>query len=208
MDLTDAQRILKAAWPDIVAECRAVLGGELHYQAVVYHCLRNAGCPRTQIGMNVKQMILDPVTDLFQSWDAKKHTSFQGGFEPIPDIVLFGSGIGGDWRRRNYAGTLAHMLCAIEVKASERANSRLGTAEVRRDIAKLAAHRDEVRHRGGAMYPVMMVIDVAPDPAERMRDHAVAECADYAAREAVAWLYASPLADQCVLEIGAAAMAS
>jgi hypothetical protein len=199
MDLTEAKRIIRAAWPAIVEESRAVLGGELHYQAVVYHCLRNAGCPRTQIGMNVKQWIADPVTDLFKSWDVKKHTNFQGGFEPIPDIVLFGSGIGGDWRRRNYASTLDHMLCAIEVKASERAKSRLSPGEVRRDIAKLAAHRDEVIHRGGAMYPVMMVIDVAHFPEERMRDYAITQCAEFAVKQGVAWLYVSHVIDQCML---------
>jgi len=202
MELDEVKRIIRSAWPVIVEECRAVLGGELHYQAVVYHGLRQAGCPRTQIGMNVKQLILDPVTDLFRGWDAKKHADFQGGFEPIPDVVLFDAAIGADWRRRNCENTLRHMVCAIEVKASERAKSRLGTAEIRRDIAKLAAHRDEVTHRGGAMYPVMMVIDVAPDAAERMREQAVAECAGLAAAEGVAWLYASPSAEQCVLDIG------
>jgi len=92
------------------------------------------------------------------------------------------------------------MVCAIEVKASERAKSRLSTAEIRRDIDKLAAHRDEVAYRGSAMYPVMMVIDVAPDENERMRKQAVSECATYAAAEGVAWLYASPTLEQCVLD--------
>lgn len=36
----DAVSTLSRAWPVIIEECRAVPGGELHYQAVVYHCLR------------------------------------------------------------------------------------------------------------------------------------------------------------------------
>ena len=75
---------LDRAWPLIVDECRAVLGSELHYQAVIYHCLRATGVPRTQVGMNVKQWITDPVTPLFQQLDARKHELYRGGFEPIP----------------------------------------------------------------------------------------------------------------------------
>ena len=69
------------------------------------------------------------------------------------------------------------MLMAIEVKASERAGGRLSRAEVLRDIQKLSAHRHEVRRLGADMTPVMMVIDVAPLPSERMR------------AEDVRWLY-------------------
>jgi len=69
LDLPEVRQLLLKAWPAIVEECRAVLGGELHYQAVVYHCLRQAGCPRTQLGMNVKQWIVGPVSKLFQEWD-------------------------------------------------------------------------------------------------------------------------------------------
>ena len=96
-----AVAVLARAWPLIVDECRAVLGSELHYQAVIYHCLRTTGVPRTQVGMNVKQWITDPVTPLFQQLDARKHELYRGGFEPIPDIVLFNpilavTGAGGD----------------------------------------------------------------------------------------------------------------
>lgn len=60
---TDAIGRLRRAWPQVVVECRDVLGSELHYQAVVYHCLRDSGSvPRRQIGMNVKQWITLPVT--------------------------------------------------------------------------------------------------------------------------------------------------
>ena len=192
MDNPDAKTILAKAWPSIIEECRAVLGGELHYQAIVYHCLRNAGWPRTQIGMNVKQWIEDPVSAAFKANAHKKHADFGGGFEPVPDVVLFSMEIAGDWRRRNYYNTLRHMRCAIEIKASERANGRLRAGEIRNDIAKLVAHRQEVEHRGFQMLPVMMVIDVAPAVAERMVKSAVADCAEFAADQYVAWLYVSP----------------
>lgn len=199
MEREEAERILLRAWPAIVEECRSVLGGELHYQAVVYHCLRNAGCPNTQIGMNVKQEIKAPVTPEFIRRNMAKKQAYQGYFEPIPDIVLFKPDINGNWQRRNYENTLRHMVCAIEVKASERERSRLGTREIRGDIAKLAAHRDELVHRGGTFLPVMMVIDVAPGETERMRADAVAECAQYAAAEGVVWLYVSPTEEACSL---------
>lgn len=199
MKVGDAKLLLQSAWPAIVEECRAVLGGELHYQAVIYHCLRNAGCPRGQMGMNVKQFIEKPVTELFQKWEVSTNPAFSGGFEPIPDIVLFTPDIGGNWQRRNYENTLRHMRCAIEVKASERAKRRLTTGEIRSDIAKLAAHRDEALHLGGAMWPVMMVIDVATDPNEQMRESTITECAGYAVGENVAWLYASQTRSECLL---------
>ena len=200
MDLERAKAKLKEAWPLIVDECRAVLGGELHYQAIVYRCLREAGVPARQIGMNVKQMILTPVTTLFQSWDAKKNREFQGGFEPIPDIVLFAPDIDGDWRRRNQANTLKHMLMAIEVKASERAGGRLSVREIDRDIQKLYAHRTEVRHLGYNMQPVMMVIDVAPDASERMTVDQAARCAEVARAAGVAWMYVTRDQEQCVVD--------
>lgn len=199
MDRPEALEKLGAAWPLIVDESRAVLGGELHYQAVVYWALRQVGVPRTQIGMNVKQMIEEPVSELFRTWDAKKHIDFRGGFEPIPDVVLFKPEIAGNWQRRNWANTIQHMLAAIEVKASERAKSRLSYREIERDILKLAAHREEVLHRGSEMFPVMMVIDVAAEPAERMVGEVVERCAAMAAERGVAWMYVSPDQDECEL---------
>lgn len=51
----EALEALIRSWPMIVEECRCVLAAELHYQAVVYHCLREVGgVPPGQIGMNVK----------------------------------------------------------------------------------------------------------------------------------------------------------
>lgn len=196
--IAEAQLLLHSAWPAIVDQCRQVLGGELHYQAMIYHCLRHAGADQKQIGMNVKQFIRAPVTELFRDYQIGKHPDFRGGFEPIPDIVIFRPAIEGDWRRRSAEKTLANMLLAIEVKASERKESRLRVAEVSRDIKKLSAHRDEVRHLGGDFLPTMLVIDVAPDPAERMRSASVAHCRDFAAANGVAWLYAEPQHCECI----------
>src|SRR5689334_21072801 len=112
---------LDQSWPHIVDECRAVLGSELHYQALVYHCLRTHGVvPLRQLGMNVKMRIFDCQTPLFRELDQRKAPGFQGGFEPIPDIVVFSPAINGDWRRRNRDRTLLSILMVIEVKASER----------------------------------------------------------------------------------------
>lgn len=186
----DAVALIRSAWPMIVDECRAVQAGELHYQAIVCHCLRVAGCPRGQIGMNVKQWIEAPITDAFRSRAVAKHPDFQTGFEPISDIVLFAPAIAGNWQRRNHRNTLRHMVCAIEVKASERAGSRLTPGEIGRDIAKLAAHRDEVVYLGGAMAPVMMVIDVARQQRERMVPASVDACQQMADAAGVHWFYA------------------
>ncbi|UYM15984.1 hypothetical protein [Endozoicomonas euniceicola] len=151
-----------------------MLGSELHYQAMIYHCLRTAGAvPIDQLGMNVKIWISNPISPLFQALDKKKHEDYQGGFEPIPDIVIFSPEIRGDWRRRNRKRTLVDTLLAIEVKASERANGRLRPGEIISDIEKLAAHREEVRHHKKNMYPVMLVIDSTPEATERMTNHAI-----------------------------------
>ena len=82
----DALDALKRAWPRFVGECRSVLGSELHYQALLYHCLRTHGeVPSRQLGMNVKMWITDVVSDLFRKLDEKKHPDYRGGFEPIPE---------------------------------------------------------------------------------------------------------------------------
>ena len=187
--LKEAESLLGRAWQIMADECRAVLGGELHYQAMAYHALRMAGVPLAQVGMNVKQWIAEPTSELFRQLSLRKPEAYQGGFEPIPDIVLFRPEIEGDWRRRNRDNTLRHMLMAIEVKASERASGRLSRAEVLRDIQKLSAHRHEVRRLGADMTPVMVVIDVAPLPSERMRAEDVAICQKTAEAEDVRWLY-------------------
>ena len=181
---------LLVAWPSIVEECLGVLGSELHYQAMIYYGLRTfGGISTSQLGMNVKMWIENPVSQTFKELDQKKHPDYRGGFEPIPDVVIFGPEIRSDWRRRNAKQSLCNTLIAIEVKASERAGSRLGPKEVSTDIEKLAAQREEAQHRGGDMYPVMMVIDSAPLPKERMTEYAVASCVRLAAELDVGMLY-------------------
>jgi len=188
-----ARAALARAWPTISRECLAVLGSELHYQAMIYFALRTAGAvPVTQLGMNVKQWIPDVQTDMFKKFDLAKNEAFRGGFEPVPDVVIFSPAVEGDWRRRQSEKTLSSMLLAIEVKASERAGARLSRAELERDVLKLAAHRGEVRARGHDFHPVMMVIDSAPTADERVRDD-VRESVERLARSMeVEWLYAAP----------------
>ncbi len=55
---------------------------------MVYHCLRRAGTPSAQLGMNVKQWIATCVSPAFRERDLRKHPSFRGGFEPIPTCEL------------------------------------------------------------------------------------------------------------------------
>jgi len=190
--IQDAIKSLNSAWPPIRNECLSVLGSELHYQAMIYHCLRTAGkVPVSQIGMNVKMWVENPVSDLFKKLVEKKHKDFQGGFEPIPDVVVFKPVISGDWRRRNNEATLFNMLLAIEVKASERSNSRLQPAEIMLDIKKLAAHQEEVIARGADVVPVMLVIDSALEARERMTDNALSKSLALANSLGVAFMYIS-----------------
>lgn len=188
----ESAELLLKAWPSIVSECRATLGSELYYQAVVYHNLRKAGAPLTQIGMNVKMQIDNPVSQLFQELDLRKHENFRGGFEPIPDVAMFSSLVSSDWRRRNSTATLRALLLAVEVKASERAGGRLRPGEVIGDIEKLAAHRDEAVHHGTDFYPVMMVIDTAPLLKEQMTNYGYTEAIRSAEEFDVGFLYLSP----------------
>ncbi len=83
------------------------------------------------------------------------------------------------------------MLLAVEVKASERENGRLLPGEVVRDIKKLAAHREEVVHRDGDFYPVMMVVDTAPLPKEQTTTYALNEAKRSAEELSVGFLYFS-----------------
>lgn len=188
----DAKAKLDLAWKILLKEIPRVLGGELHYQAMVYHALRTAGVPISQIGMNVKQWIADPQSELFRKFAAKKHVDYRVGFEPIPDVVLSRPDVAGDWRRRNRDVTLRSMLMAIEVKASERSGNRLSRAEIARDILKLAAHREEVVQFGAMMDPVMMVIDVAPLAKERMKASEIDHCRALAKALQVEWRYIGP----------------
>lgn len=189
---TDAKAALMSAWPYIVKECRQVLGSELHYQAMIYHCLRQYGkVPLEQMGMNVKMWIDDPVTDLFRQKEREKHPAFRGGFEPIPDVVIFKPSIKANWRRRNYPNTRKRMLLAIEVKASELENSRIGPKMITDDIDKLASHRLEIREWSGTMIPVVMVIDTAEEENERMLQENIPYIEEYAKERGVGFFYVS-----------------
>ena len=184
---------LLAAWPHIIAECRQALGSELFYQAVVYHCLRAyGGVPIGQLGMNVKMWIGNPVSNLFKILDTRKHKDFQGGFEPIPDVCLFSSKVGADWRRRNREITLSSLLLAIEIKASERRNGRLRVGEIVADIEKIFAHQQETIARGSSFFPVIMVIDTAPDKDEQMTQESLNASKKAAQDLSVGFMYVSP----------------
>jgi len=142
--------------------------------------------------MNVKMRIMSPQSKLFKELDNKKHVSFRGGFEPIPDVCIFSSRVNADWRRRNRETTLASLLLAIEIKASERENSRLQSSEIQFDIQKLAAHRFESNKRGFDFYPVMMILDTAPSVKDRMKPNAIESMQAIAADLNVGILYLSP----------------
>lgn len=93
----DAYAAFLVAWPTIVEECCAVWGSELHYQAMIYRALREAGAvPQDQLGMNVKIWLEGSRTPLFRKLDKRKHPDYRGGFEPIPDVVIFNEEIKGD----------------------------------------------------------------------------------------------------------------
>lgn len=136
--------------------------------------------------------ITDPVSEQFKDLVLKRHENFRGGFEPIPDVVLFAPEIDGDFRRRNRVNTLGHMLLAIEIKASERANNRLTSGGIAKDILKLKAHLEEARARGGDFTPAMMVVDTAPDDNERMRPWALEQIKNEASQCEVHLFYLSP----------------
>ena len=193
MDTVEKAKIaLLSAWPKIKEECLSVFGSELHYQAMVYHCLRDHGpVPVSQLGTNVKIWIDSPRSRLFKSLDKKKHKDYQGGFEPIPDVVIFHPSINSDWRRRNRDNTLTRMLISMEVKASERSKSRLQPGEIVADIEKLAALREEVEHKGSKMFPVIVVIDSAPLDEERMTSYGKELFVDRARELEVGVLYCS-----------------
>ena len=113
----EAMAILERAWQRFAPECQTILAGELHYQAMLYHALRAAGAPVAQLGMNVRQQVLEPQTDLYRQKQDHKKEGFRVGPEIVPDVVLFRPEVAGDWRRRRGAETLRHMLVAIEIKA-------------------------------------------------------------------------------------------
>lgn len=193
----DSIQIFKKVWPHICSECKGILGSELHYQAMMYWCFRDFGnVPPQQIGMNVKIRVFDPITPLFRELDSKKHEDFQGGYEPIPDIVLFSPEIEGDFRRRNRENTLRHMLMAIEVKASERENARLRPGEIIRDLEKLKAFQNEASRRRSYVVPTMIIVDTTQEESEKMRASSLEEVACHVEKLNVGLFYTSRDDDQ------------
>jgi hypothetical protein len=142
--------------------------------------------------MNVKIWTPNVVSDLFRELDVRKAEGFRGGFEPIPDVVVFGPAMGGDFRRRNHANTLRHMLVAIEVKASERHLGRSRPGKIVDDILKLDALRAEARHRGSDLLAAVVVVDSAPEVAERMTPGGRRAAEDAALEREVGLFYVSP----------------
>ena len=191
--VAEAKAALVKTFPSVVKECRNVLGSELHYQAILYHCLRAYGeVPIGQLGMNVKIWIHDVATELFVAKDARKEQKYRGGFEPIPDIVLFEPDISGDWRRRNYHNTFEKMLYTLEIKASERKGNRLTFGEIKGDIDKQIALRGERRMRLDKELGVgVIIIDTAPDKKEVIRAEALAQLIDYSQKMKVDFGYFS-----------------
>jgi len=123
----------------------------------------------------------------------KKRPEYQGGFEPIPDVVIFRPEIDGDWRHRNYENTLRQMLVAVEVRASERHLGRLTAHEVVNDIKKLDALRTEATNkRGSDVVPAVVVVDTAPEARERMTPEARGEVEAAAREHMVCFFYLSP----------------
>ena len=129
-----------------------------------------------------------------------QYPEFRGGFEPIPDVVIFRSEIEGDWRRRNRENTLRHMLMAIEVKASERYLGRLRAGEIVDDILKLEALRTEALHREDSdMLPAIVVIDTAPEANERMTPYSRHKVEAAARERGVCLFYVSPSDESTIL---------
>ena len=200
----DALDALVRAWPHYVEECRSVLASELHYQALLYHCLRAHGeVPPGQLGMNVKVWIAGVVSEEFRRRDLRKAEAFRGGFEPIPDAVVFAPAIAGDFRRRNRKNTLRNMLLAVEVKASEREGGRLRAGEILEDILKLEALGIEARHRGSEVFGAVVVVDTAPEARERITPEGLEEAVAAARDRGVRLFYLSPSGERSAPPEGA-----
>ncbi|MEJ8802827.1 hypothetical protein [Pontibacter sp. H249] len=157
----------------VTSECRLILASELHYQAMLYHHLRQTGgIPFNQLGMNVKTTIPGVQNPFLLQKSLTRNTNYQNAdIEIIPDITVFTREIDHDWRRRNFANTLKETLYSLEVKASERHRGRLRQKEIETDIRKLVAQRAETERIYNRRIGVgMFIVDVAPDPGERMKE--------------------------------------
>ncbi len=189
--INDGEAALTAfvrTWPYFVNEAQEVLGSELLYQAVLYHCLRTHGeVPIHQLGMNVKMHIDDVVSPYL-----KMKAGARAGCESVPDVGIFRTELGADFRRRNYEKTFRHMLLAIEMKVSENDKTTFQPGKVLGDIAKAAALRTEARYRGQDLVPAMVVVDTAPYEWERLTTYGRREVDKLAEKLGVCLFYVGP----------------
>ncbi len=196
MAITNVQQARKSINNSIVKiteECKSVLGSELHYQAIIYHCLRQYGnVPISQIGMNVKITFLNPKTNFFKDGMKNKKSEYQEGKEIIPDITIFSTNIKSDFRRRNSKNTLKETLYSLEVKASERKNGRLRPKEIKSDILKLKAQYTETNLKHGIEIGIgMLIIDTAPKSNEKITKKTLNEIVAFAKENSVDFWYCS-----------------
>ncbi|WP_242923068.1 hypothetical protein [Pontibacter liquoris] len=172
----------------VISECRLILASELHYQAMLYHHLRQTGgIPFNQLGMNVKTTIPGVQHPFLHQKSLSRHADYQNAdIEIIPDITVFTRDIDHDWRRRNFISTLKETLYSLEVKASERHKGRLQQKEIETDIRKLVAQREETERIHNRRIGVgMFIIDVAPDPDERMKGATLNYLTEFARQQEV-----------------------
>jgi hypothetical protein len=191
--INDGETALAAflrTWPYFVNEAQEVLGSELLYQAIFYHCLRTRGeVPIRQLGMNVKMHIDEVVSVHFKS---KANPLYSNGCESVPDILIGRPELGADFRRRNYKNTHRNALLAAEMKVSENDGKRMHPGPVLEDIAKIAAIREEALHRDSDIVPAMVVVCTAPLERERLTEYSRREV-EVAARElGVCYFYVGP----------------
>ncbi len=192
-NIEQARNSINNAFKQIQFECKSVLGSELHYQAIIYHCLRNFGnVPISQIGMNVKIWINNPKTPFLKEKIKKKHINYRIGQEIIPDITIFTKNIKSDFRRRNHKKTLRETLYSLEIKASERKEGRLQRSEIKTDIIKLKSQYTETKLKHNKEIGIgIMVIDTAPKENERMRKKTLDEVTEFAKENGVDFWYCS-----------------
>jgi len=198
-NIEQARNSINNSFEQIQSECKSVLGSELHYQAIIYHCLRLYGkVPNSQIGMNVKITFINPKSEFFREGIKnlnkayQKNKSGQEGKEIIPDITIFSKNVKADFRRRNTKNTLKETLYSLEVKASERKNGRLRPKEIKTDILKLKAQYSETKIKHNKEIGIgMLVIDTAPKNNERMTKISLDEVIEFAKDNNVDFWYCS-----------------
>ena len=116
-----------------------------------------------------KIYIPNPKTKFLNEKMNRKHKDFRQGQEIIPDITIFSENLKADFRRRNNKNTLKETIYSLEIKASERENSRLQFNEIKKDILKLKAQYLETKYKHNKEIGTgIMIIDTAPKENERM----------------------------------------